>query len=129
MFGHSLWEETPITMALSHTQKGYATKMLNCFLISGSQSYKKKSEQLENESTVSLGQSPRSYEGEASSNICVIFDEQITFLDEALHILKSLDLVTIGGDDIVWINSLVPDFGQNTNSGFIISCEATLDDS
>ena len=115
-------------MALSHTQKGYATKMLNCFLISGSSGTKKKDDQRENDSTVSLGTSPRGFDAEASSNICVIFDEQITFLDEALHILDKLDITTIG-DEINWINCCAPDFYSNEKSGFLISCEALHDES
>ena len=112
-------------MALSHTQK-YATKMLNCFLISGSGGTIKKDDPRENDSTVSPGTSPRGFDAEASSNICVIFDEQITFLDEALHVLKNLDITTIG-DEINWINCLAPDF--SSENGFLISCEALQDES
>ena len=110
-------------MALSHSQKGYATKMLNCFLISGS--VDNQSDPNENAST---DKSPGGYGAEVSSNICVIFDEQITFLDEALHILKSVEITSIG-DDINWINCLAPDASTTENCGFLISCEALQDDS
>ena len=128
VFANSQWEETPITMALSHTQKGYATKMLNCFLISGSLDIKQKNDPNENDSTVSVDKSPRGFGAEVSSNICVIFDEQITFLDEALHILKSVDITSIG-EEINWINCLAPDASTTENCGFLISCEALQDES
>ena len=115
-------------MALSHSQKGYATKMLNCFLISGSHEPRKKGDPNENDSTVGEDRSPRGYGAEVSSNICVIFDEQITFLDEALHTLKSVDITSIG-EEVNWINCLAHDASTTENCGFLISCEALWDES
>ena len=84
--------------------------MLNCFLISGKPgqpSPKKNEAPVEQDSAVSVENTPvkNPIDSEAASKICVVFDETIIFLDEALNILKDTDPMTID-DNINWIDCL-----------------------
>lgn len=103
--------------------------MLTCFLISGTPNKPSpsKTEPVEQDSAVSIDNSPdkRRDDTEATSKICVVFDETITFLDEALNVLKNMDHTDID-DDINWMNCFISDITPNHNS-YIMACEASPD--
>ena len=129
VFANSSWEETPITKQLQNPSR-YPSKMLTCFLISGTPSKPSpsKNEPIEHDSAVSIDNSPSKIPGEVepTSKICVVFDETITFLDEALNVLKNMEHTDID-DDINWMNCFVSDNTINHNNNYIMACEASPD--